>query len=135
MVYMHPVPSESKAQIGDYVPRAGMYTKPGVIIEKKPNGEVVIDTDQVSIDKYHRYTITTGLTPEDKEKFNEIMDSVMDMSNNDDRINTLQRNIDDLKMDPATKKVASTLKNQQAELIRRSRELPKIYEVPGNKLR
>lgn len=125
---------ENKLQIGDFVGRAGIYTKPGVVTEKKDNGDVVVDTDPAMIEKYHRYAVVTGLTPENKEKFNEIMDEVMKMKNNDERLNSLQTRIDELKNDPINKKVVGALHNEQAVLIRMSRELPKVYQVSSEKL-
>ena len=38
---------------------------------------IVIDTNKDSIKQYHRHSITTGLTPKEKEMFNDIMDDVM----------------------------------------------------------
>ena len=125
---------ENNVQIGDFVPRAGIYTKPGVVTEKKEGGDVVVDTDPAMIEKYHRYAITTGLTPEDKDKFNAIMDSVVHMQSNDERLNSLQRTIDELKNDPANKRVTEALHNEQAVLIRMSRQLPKVYTVSAEKL-
>lgn len=120
---------DRRVQIGDFVPRAGIYTKPGVVTESKANGDVVVDTDPAMINKYHRHAITTGLSPEDKDKFNAIMDDVMSMKTNDERLNNLQSTIDSLKNDPNNKKVAGALHNEQAVLIRLSRELPKVYQV------
>ena len=131
----HVQSEREKIQIGDFVASAGIYTKPGVVDEIKENGNVQINTDPAAISHYHRYAITTGLTPKDKEKFNEIMDYVMDMKTNDDRMNNLQNIIDDLKTDPANKQVAGALHNQQAILIRMSRELPKVYQVSQDKIK
>ena len=36
------------------VNKAGIYTKPGVVVEKKEDGTVIIDTRKEVIDKYHR---------------------------------------------------------------------------------
>lgn len=114
-------------QIGDYVPKAGIYTKPGVVTEKKEDGTVVIDTDPENIKKYHRHSNTNGLTPEEKEKFNSIMDDVMNLQEFGDRINQVQSQIDALKVDPKNKKLVDSLRNEQAQLIRHSRELPRVY--------
>jgi hypothetical protein len=125
----------SPLEIGDFVPRAGIYTQPGVVTEMKENGEVLVDTNPISIAKYHRHAITTGLTPEDKDKFNKIMDDVMTMKTNDERMNSLQKTIDTLKEDPSNRKVANALHNQQAILIRKSQELPKVYQVSADKIK
>ena len=63
-------------QIGDLVPKSGIYTNPGVIVEKKNDGSVVIDTDPMAINKFHRYANTTGLTAEEKVTFNDLLDQI-----------------------------------------------------------
>jgi uncharacterized small protein (DUF1192 family) len=133
---MIPPPSKSAfIQIGDYVPKVGIYTNPGVVAEKKEDGTIIIDTDKDMIKKYHRHSITTGLTVNEKDRFNSIMDEVMNMSDNTQRILTLQDQIDRMKSEPMEKKVSDALRNEQAQLIRWSRELPKVYETMPEKLR
>jgi hypothetical protein len=44
-----------KMQVGDFVAKAGIYTKPGVVIEKRDDGTVLIDTEPSVIDQYHRH--------------------------------------------------------------------------------
>jgi hypothetical protein len=121
-------------QIGDYVPKAGIYTKPGVIVEKKEDGTVIIDTDQATIEKYHKYANTSGLTPEEKIRFNSIMDEVMESSDDADRINRLQQKIDMVRSEPDGKRVFETLVNQQSTLIRYSQELPRVYSYDSEKI-
>lgn len=135
MVQFLTPPRHAKIQIGDYVNKAGIYTKPGVVVEKKEDGTVVIDTEKENIDKYHKYSITTGLTPEEKDKFNSIMDDIMSSENNVDRINQLQAKIDELRTDPINRKVVETLRNEQAQFIRYARELPRVYTFDGNRMR
>ena len=77
------------SQIGDLVPKAGMFTNPGVIVEKRDDGNVVVDTEPMSVNKYHRYANTTGLTEPEKNKFNEILDSIYTKENDVDKINDI----------------------------------------------
>ncbi len=135
MVQIAPPPKGSHIQIGDYVNNAGIYTRPGVVVDKKPDGTVVIDTDPEIIHKFHRHTNTSGMSLEEKEKFNGIMDDVMRSDRNEDRINQMQETIDQLKLEPANKKVVETLRNEQAQLIRLSRSLPRVYNYDGDKLK
>lgn len=130
-----PVPKRNaNMQIGDLVQKAGIYTKPGVVVEKKEDGTVVIDTDQKQIERFHRYTNTSGLTPEEKARFNSIMDEVMESQDDGERINRLQEKIDILRNDPDGKKIFDTLINQQSTLIRYSRELPRVYSYDSGKI-
>lgn len=123
-----PVPKRNaNMQIGDLVHKAGIYTKPGVVVEKKDDGTVMIDTDPKKIERFHRYANTSGLTPAEKERFNSIMDEVMDAKEGGERINRLQEKIDMVRTEPEGKRVFDTLVNQQSILIRYAKELPRVY--------
>ncbi len=135
MVFIPPPSKSAFIQLGDYVPKVGIYTNPGIVAEKKEDGTVVIDTNKDSIKQYHRHSITTGLTPKEKEMFNDIMDDVMSMGENSERITELQKRIDSLKSNPQNKKVSDFLRNEQAQLIRWSKDLPRIYNTVPEKLR
>jgi hypothetical protein len=127
-------PNLVRPQIGDLISKAGIYTKPGVITEIKENGSVAIDTDASSIAHYHRYTITNGLTPEEKDQFNFILDEVQKVKAEGEKINALQASIDELKNDPQNRHVVDKLRNVQAEYIRTARNLPRFYELPMSKI-
>lgn len=116
------------ANIGDIVSKSGIYTEPGVIVEKKPDGNVVVDTEPMMINKYHRYTNTTGLTLEEKEKFNAMLDQIYQKKDETERINDIQIEIDRLKVDPQSKNIVQYLRNQQAYLVRQTRQLPTSYQ-------
>ena len=116
------------ANIGDLVPKSGIYTEPGVVVEKKDDGNVVIDTDPMTINKYHRYTNTTGLSETEKADFNSILDQIYTKDNDVERINDIQTEIDRLKTDPTSKNIVQYLRNQQAHLIRTARQLPQTYQ-------
>lgn len=121
-------------QMGDFIAKAGIYTKPGVVVDRK-EGSLVIDTSPNAIAKYHRHSNTTGMSVEDKERFNTMMDEVMKMEKNDDRLTNLQRQIEELKATPENKRLADSLKNEQAQLIRLSRDLPRVYQFDSKELR
>jgi SLT domain-containing protein len=123
------------AQIGDLVPKSGIYTNPGVVVEKKDDGSVVVDTDPMSINKYHRYANTTGLSQQEKVKFNDILDQIYTKTNDVEKINDIQNQIDDLKQDPSNHKVVQYLRNQQSHLIRQAKELPAAYQTHEGNLK
>lgn len=115
------------ANIGDLVPKSGVYTEPGVVTEKKEDGTVVVDTEPLKVNKYHRYTNTTGLTEMEKDEFNQILDQIYAKENGLERLNDLQTEIDRLKQDPKSKNIVQYLRNQQSFLIRQERKLPQTY--------
>ncbi len=116
------------ANIGDLVSKSGIYTEPGVVVEKKEDGAVVIDTDPMRVNQYHRYTNTTGLNEQEKTDFNSILDQIYAKENDVERINDIQTEIDRLKTDPTSKNIVQYLRNQQAHLIRSARQLPQTYQ-------
>ncbi|RYZ53448.1 MAG: hypothetical protein EOP07_17820 [Proteobacteria bacterium] len=123
------------SQIGDLVPKAGMFTNPGVIVEKKEDGTVVVDTEPMVVNKFHRYANTTGLNEAEKGKFNELLDTIYAKENDVEKINDIQMNIDQLKSDPVNQKIVQYLRNQQAHLIRTAKELPRTYSVDETNLK
>jgi hypothetical protein len=116
------------AQIGDLVPRSGIYTEPGVVTEKREDGTVTVDTEPMQVNKYHRYTNTTGLQEGEKVEFNRILDEIYKKENSVERINDIQTEIDRLKQDPTSKNIVQYLRNQQSHLIRQARQLPQTYQ-------
>lgn len=123
------------AKIGDLVAKSGMYTNPGVIVEKNKDGSVKVDTDPMSIHKYHRYTNTSGLSEQEKNKFNNILDEIYSNDDDVEKINDIQQNIDNLKVDPSNGKIVQYLRNQQAHLIRQSKNLPRSYNMDPTTIR
>jgi hypothetical protein len=121
--------------IGDLIPKAGMYTNPGVVVEKKGDGSVVVDTEPMVLNKYHRYTNTTGLTQEEKMQFNSILDEIYAKDDDVEKINDIQKNIDTLKIDPNNSKIVQYLRNQQAHLIRQANNLPRTYNLDASSLK
>lgn len=115
--------------IGDIVSRSGNYTEPGIVAEKRMDGTVIVDTDPMSVSRYHKYTNTTGLSEEEKTQFNGILDQIYQKTNDIERINDIQTEIDKLRMNPSNQNVVRYLRNQQAFLIREARGLPRMYQT------
>jgi hypothetical protein len=115
--------------IGDIVSRSGNYTEPGVVVERRVDGTVLVDTEPNTVSQYHRYTNTTGLSEEEKNQFNGILDQIYQKTNDIERINDIQNEIDKLRMNPDSQNVVRYLRNQQAFLIREARGLPRMYQT------
>ena len=117
------------AHIGDLVPKSGIYTEPGVVMEKKDDGSLVVSTEPLAVNKYHRYTNTTGLSEPEKVQFNEMLDQIYQKDHDTDRINDIQTEIDRLKTDPTSHNIVQYLRNQQAYLVRQTHKLPPTYQT------
>ena len=123
------------AQIGDLVSKAGIYTNPGVVVEKKEDGSVIVDTEPMAVNKYHKYTNTTGLDEKEKLEFNAILDSIYAKENDVEKITDIQTNIDRLQVDPKKTKLVQYLRNQQSFLVRKAKDLPRSYHWDESKLK
>lgn len=124
---------KTEIKIGDLINKAGIYTEPGVVVEKKGNGQVVIDTQKEIIDHYHRHTNTSGLPEYDKDRFNDIIDGIEGLGERE-KVEALQAKIDDLKNDLANKPLVQYLRNQQAFLVQKSKKLPRTYAIDERKI-
>jgi hypothetical protein len=100
-----------------------------VVVNKNPDGTVVVDTEPLSVSKYHRYTNTTGLSEDEKNKFNQILDQIYQKTNDIERINDIQSEIDQLRKVSSNQNVVRYLRNQQAFLIREAKGLPRVYQA------
>ncbi len=123
------------AHIGDFVPKTGIYTEPGVVVEKKDDGTVMVDTEPLAINKYHRYSNTTGLNSEEKAEFNAILDDIFKHDDQVQRLNEIQNEIDRLRTDPEKRNIVQYLKNQQTTMIRDTRKLPRYYSADEAQLK
>lgn len=123
------------ANIGDLVPKSGIYTNPGVVTGKKDDGTVIIDTEPMTVHKYHRYTNTSGLTEVEKQKFNEVLDFIYKKEDDVEKINDIQSEIDKLKVDPQNGNIVQYLRNQQAHLVRHAKKLPRYYNMDEGKMK
>ena len=123
------------AEIGDLVPKSGINTEQGIVKKKNDDGTVVVDTEPLEVHKYHRYANTTGLTEEEKGRFNEILDQIYTKPDDVEKINQLQETIDQLKRDPSNGKLVQYLRNQQSFLVRQAQKLPRTYNTDEVKLR
>lgn len=116
-------------QIGDLISKHGIFTEPGVVVGQKSNGDYIVSTDKDAVAYYHRYTNTSGLSPDEKDEFNTILDQIYQNTDDKDKINGIQHEIDRLKVDPSKKKMIHYLKNQQSHLIRSTKTLPNVYTI------
>jgi hypothetical protein len=124
----------AQLKVGDYISGSGTNTKPGVVVEKKEDGTVLVDTDPAVVSEYHRYANTSGLTPEQKHQFNAIMDEINQTEDSVSQLELIDAKIAELRQDPANKDLAQVLRNQQSKLIRKSGELPRLYTERADKV-
>ena len=115
--------------IGDMVSKSGVYTEPGVVTAKKPDGTIEVDTEPLVVNKFHRYANTTGLSEEEKNLFNGLLDEIYQKTDDVDRIQDIQTEVDKLRLNPENQQLVRYLRNQQAYLIRQAKGTPRVYQT------
>lgn len=108
-------------QIGDMVSKTGGFGGSGVVVEKGDDGTVVVDSEPMTVSQYHRHTNTSGLTPEEKEEFNFILDQIYSSDSRTERLAGIAGEISRLKERNGNQNIIRYLRNQQAYLMRNSR--------------
>ena len=117
------------AKIGDLIPKSGMYTNPGVVVEKKDDGTVRVDTEPMTIHKYHRYSNTSGLSVEEKNMYNEILDQIYAKVDGMERLNDIQTAIDELKKEPKEQKHSPISTQSASYLGQREQKVTKRVQL------
>ena len=121
-------------QIGDLVQKTDTFSQAGVVVEKKGDGSLVVDSHPQKIEEYHKYLDTTGLTESEKIKFNDILDEVYEGSGRQELIQDLQDIMDDLRKNPENDNIIKYLKRQQIVLTRTVRATPRYFTLRESSL-
>ncbi len=108
-------------QIGDLVTRTGSFASPGVVVQKNDDGSIVVDTEPLTVSEFHRYTNTSGLSEDEKDEFNNILDQIYARPNEAERVQGIEEEINRLRDQQANQNIVRYLRNQQAYLMRNSR--------------
>jgi len=108
-------------QIGDLVTRTGSFASPGVVVQKNDDGSVVVDTEPLTVSEFHKYTNTSGLSEDEKDEFNSILDQIYARPNETERVQCIEEEINRLRDQQANQNIVRYLRNQQAYLMRHSR--------------
>ena len=113
--------SVKQVQIGDLITRTGSFSSPGVVVQKNGDGSIVIDTEPMTVREYHRYTNTSGLTEDEKDEFNCILDQIYARPDHAERIQGIEEEISRIGDNQANRNIIRYLRNQQAYLLRTAR--------------
>jgi hypothetical protein len=108
-------------QLGDLVTRTGSFASPGVVVQKNDDGSVVVDTEPLTVSEFHKYTNTSGLSEDEKDEFNSILDQIYARPNETERVQCIEEEINRLRDQQANQNIVRYLRNQQAYLMRHSR--------------
>jgi uncharacterized protein YdcH (DUF465 family) len=75
------------------------------------------------------------LTTEQKAQFNAIMDQVNQIDEPIQQLEMIDTKVGELRQDPdANREIMHALRNQQAKLIRKSGDLPRLYRERSDKV-
>ena len=109
---------------------------PSVIVGRDDvKSTLKIDQDFSAFQVATRHGLINGLAPENREKFNEIMNDVMSDKDNAERVTMLQGKIDELKIDPRNTKLVQYLDGEVKHLMNLKGIKPRFYNTEETKVR
>jgi hypothetical protein len=121
-------------RIGDTV--FSQSAVPSVIVGRDDvKSTLKTDQDFSAFQVATRHGLINGLAPENREKFNEIMDDVMSDKDNAERVTMLQGKIDELKIDPRNTKLVQYLDGEVKHLMNLKGIKPRFYNTEETKVR
>ena len=124
----------AKVGIGDILFSA--EGRPGIIIGKSGNaGALVVQRDGPDIKAAKTRSYINGVPPEARAKFNEIMDQMNGMEDPKEKIISLTKQIEELKVDPRNHLMTRYLEGELAYIMNSTGNVSKEYTTSEYELR
>ena len=110
---------------------------PAVVLKQNPIGHLTtLDRSKESLQSTTRHGYINGLTVDDRERFNGIMDDVKKAEDPESRIVQLQSKIEELAQEPKKNFVlAQYLTSELSHFMFAARVEPKVFTMNENKLK
>ena len=116
-----------------------LFTQPAtpatVVGRDELKATVKYDKDFKAFQVSTRHGLINGLAPETREQFNAIMDEVVSNKNNDERVEMLQRKIDELNNDPRNFKLVQYLDGEVRHIMNVKGVKPRFFNTEDFKVR
>jgi hypothetical protein len=106
-----------------------------VIGRDQEKGTVVLDREVSSVRENARHGYLNGIAPEKRDEFLSFMDEVKKHPQAEQRIEQLQKKIDELNVDPRNMQFVRYLEGEKNHMINMSGYRPRFYSADEFKLR
>ena len=115
-------------KVGDnYFARDG---RPGVVVDRDPkSGKLVVENQGEQFDKSRSYGYINGLSQTERQEFRKIIDQAREKEDPEERISTLQRQIEELQVDPKKQALTRYLEGELSHLMYTEAVFPRTYKV------
>lgn len=103
---------------------------PGVV-KRQDNitGNLLVDTDQKTTRSIHRHGYINGLTPQERQNFNEHLDAVRSESDPNKKLELIREKISELKLDSANFRMVKYLESEMFHLMNTYNISPRLYNL------
>lgn len=110
--------------------------RPGIVTERNPlTKEIKVSQEQALVAKNQRHGYINGLSTEQREAFNKVMDNVREEPDPLKRVEELQARIKELDDDPRNFVVSRYLSSEVAHIMSMANITPKTYTVEEDRVR
>lgn len=105
--------------------------QPGIVTSRNPEtAELVVQTKGEDLEKTKRRGYINGLTVEERDQFNKVIDEVKALEKPEERIMQLRAKIEETAADPRQRVLNRYLSAEMAHLMNTYRFEPREYKTP-----
>ena len=110
--------------------------QPGVVVGRKEGtNELIVQKEGERFEKTRSRGFINGLSPEQRDNFNHIMDDIRKLENPRDRVSKLHSQIEKMSLDPRLHMITRYLEGELAHIMNTHAIQPKEYYVDETDLR
>ncbi len=103
--------------------------RPGTVIGRDEKAQLVVDQKDDAYQKARRRGFVNGLKDDQRVKFNEVIDQVLEKETTRERVDQLQEKIDELRTDPRNHAVTRYLEGEMLHMMNSEGLHPRSYKV------
>jgi hypothetical protein len=110
--------------------------KPGVVIARDDaTGRLQVEREGELLTKVKSRGYINGLDAAEREKYNEIRDSILEIENPIEKVTSLKKHVDELKQNPKNFNLTKYVEADLAHTMITHRIHPKVYEADEHHVR
>lgn len=103
--------------------------RPGVMTGRDEQSQLIVERQGETYEKARRRGFINGLTTDQRTKFNEVMDKVLEAKDPKERVNQLTNKLEELKVDPRNHIVTRYLQGEFTHIMNTEGIHPRTYKV------
>lgn len=103
--------------------------RPGTVVGRDDKAQIVMDQKDEVYQKARRRGFVNGLQEDQRIKFNEVIDQVLEKEGVQERLDSLNEKIEELRVDPRNHVVTRYLEGEMLHMMNSEGVHPRVYNV------